>query len=140
MHDALHVVRGVSRMLHSCLQAPTVKSLRHASVLLLLLLLPQLMICMPVTDTLNTAALLLLLLLPLQPQVMPLVLELTKRVAARMDQAAAAAAAAAAADSSADGSAQPGALFDVSDAAKRITSDVMGQMLLGEDLQGTQWK
>jgi hypothetical protein len=25
-------------------------------------------------------------------------------------------------------------------AAKRITSDVMGQMLLGEDLQGKQWK
>jgi hypothetical protein len=66
---------------------------------------------------------------------MPLVLELTKRVAARMD-----AAAAAAGSSDSGGSTQAGALFDVSDAAKRITSDVMGQMLLGEDLQGTQWK
>jgi hypothetical protein len=71
--------------------------------------------------------------------VVPLVLELTKRVAARMD-AAAAAAAAAADCSDASSSVQGGALFDVSDAAKRITSDVMGQMLLGEDLQGTQWK
>jgi hypothetical protein len=67
---------------------------------------------------------------------MPLVLQLTKRVAARMDTAAAAAAG----SSNAVGSAPAGALFDVSDAAKRITSDVMGQMLLGEDLQGTQWK
>ncbi|KAF6250905.1 cytochrome P450 [Scenedesmus sp. NREL 46B-D3] len=73
--------------------------------------------------------------------VMPLVLELTKRVAARME------AAAAAAGSDVHSSVQPraaaaggGALFDVSDAAKRITSDVMGQMLLGEDLQGTQWR
>ncbi|WIA20759.1 hypothetical protein OEZ85_005126 [Tetradesmus obliquus] len=67
--------------------------------------------------------------------VMPLVLQLTKRVADRMQAAAAAAATDANNSSSA-----VGGLFDVSDAAKRITSDVMGHMLLGEDLQGTLWR
>lgn len=62
-------------------------------------------------------------LLPLL-QVLPLVVELSKRV---VDKAAA-------------DTAAGGGLFDVSDAAKRITSDVMGHMLLGEDLGGTQWK
>lgn len=33
-----------------------------------------------------------------------------------------------------------GALVDLSDAARRITSDVMGEMLLGEDLGGTRWE
>jgi hypothetical protein len=31
------------------------------------------------------------------------------------------------------------ASFDVTDGAKRITSDVMGQLLYGEDLGGTRW-
>lgn len=62
-------------------------------------------------------------------QVLPLVVELAKRAA---DKAAAVTSAAAAAGSV--------PLFDVSDAAKRITSDVMGHLLLGEDLGGTQWK
>jgi hypothetical protein len=31
-------------------------------------------------------------------------------------------------------------VFDVSDAAKRITSDIMGQLLYGEDLRGTYWE
>lgn len=30
--------------------------------------------------------------------------------------------------------------FDVTDAAKRITSDVMGHLLYGEDLRGTHWE
>jgi hypothetical protein len=30
--------------------------------------------------------------------------------------------------------------FDVADAAKRITSDVMGHLLYGEDLRGTYWE
>jgi len=30
--------------------------------------------------------------------------------------------------------------FDVTDAAKRITSDVMGELLYGEDLRGTLWE
>ena len=55
--------------------------------------------------------------------------ELSKRAA---DKAAAVTAAATAAGGP--------PLFDVSDAAKRITSDVMGHLLLGEDLGGTQWK
>ena len=52
-------------------------------------------------------------------QVVPLVLELTKRVAERMAQHE---------------------TFDITDAAKRITSDVMGQLLYGEDLRGTYWE
>lgn len=56
-------------------------------------------------------------------QVLPLVLSLTQRVAERMATAA-----------------SDGAEFDVADGAKRITSDVMGQLLLGEDLGGTQWQ
>jgi hypothetical protein len=76
---------------------------------------------------------------------MPLVLELTKRVAARIETAAAAGESSNSPPSSpgaaaAGGAGGGGELFDVSDAAKRITSDVMGQMLLGEDLQGTQWR
>jgi cytochrome P450 len=51
--------------------------------------------------------------------VVPLVLELTQRVAARM--------------------AAGGGVFDITDGAKRITSDVMGHLLLGEDLGGTRW-
>jgi hypothetical protein len=31
------------------------------------------------------------------------------------------------------------ATFDVTDAAKRITSDVMGHLLYGEDLGGVSW-
>lgn len=31
-------------------------------------------------------------------------------------------------------------VFDITDAAKRITSDVMGQLLYGEDLRGTHWE
>jgi hypothetical protein len=30
--------------------------------------------------------------------------------------------------------------FDVTDAAKRITSDVMGHLLYGEDLGGVSWE
>ena len=30
--------------------------------------------------------------------------------------------------------------FDVTDAAKRITSDVMGHLLYGEDLRGVHWE
>lgn len=52
-------------------------------------------------------------------QVVPLVLELTQRAADHMAQHE---------------------VFDVTDAAKRITSDVMGQMLYGEDLRGTFWE
>lgn len=48
-----------------------------------------------------------------------MVVELTKRVAERMSQQQ---------------------LVDVADGAKRITSDVMGDMLLGEDLGGTRWE
>jgi cytochrome P450 len=51
-------------------------------------------------------------------QVVPLVLELTQRAADRMAQHA---------------------TFDVTDAAKRITSDVMGHLLYGEDLGGVSW-
>lgn len=54
-------------------------------------------------------------------QVVPLVVELTQRVSDHIAQ-------------------EPGGLFDVSDAARRITSDIMGQMLLGEDLGGTRWE
>jgi len=54
-------------------------------------------------------------------QVVPLLVELSQRVADHMAQ-------------------QPGGLVDVSDGARRITSDVMGQMLLGEDLGGTKWE
>eukprot|EP00878_Enallax_costatus_P014325 GHUV01014984.1.p1 GENE.GHUV01014984.1~~GHUV01014984.1.p1 ORF type:complete len:220 (+),score=33.31 GHUV01014984.1:428-1087(+) len=61
-------------------------------------------------------------------KVLPLVVELSKRAA---DKAAAVTVAASAAGQA--------ALFDVSDAAKRITSDVMGHLLLGEDLGGTRW-
>jgi hypothetical protein len=75
-------------------------------------------------------------------QVMPLVLELTKRVATRIEEAAAAKNDNIDTDpnTSSTAAAGGGVLFDVSDAAKRITSDVMGQMLLGEDLQGTRWR
>lgn len=59
------------------------------------------------------------LLLPLLVQVVPVVLKLTQRVAMRMAQHQ---------------------VFDVTDAAKRITSDVMGHMLYGEDLRGTHWE
>ena len=52
-------------------------------------------------------------------QVVPLVLELTQRAVAHMAQQE---------------------VVDVSDAAKRITSDVMGQLLYGEDLRGTYWE
>eukprot|EP00775_Hariotina_reticulata_P009275 gene9275-9440_t len=58
-------------------------------------------------------------------KVLPLVLERTLEVVARIAAAAAAS--------------PGGAVFDVSDGAKRITSDVMGQMLFGEDLGGTRW-
>jgi hypothetical protein len=49
----------------------------------------------------------------------PLVLELSERVAERMSHHVS---------------------FDVTDGAKRITSDVMGQLLYGEDLGGTRWE
>jgi cytochrome P450 len=49
----------------------------------------------------------------------PLVLELSQRVADRMAQHS---------------------TFDVTDAAKRITSDVMGHLLFGEDLGGVSWE
>jgi hypothetical protein len=52
-------------------------------------------------------------------QITPLVLELTQRVAERMSRH----------DS-----------FDMTTAAKRITSDVMGHLLYGEDLRGTHWE
>jgi cytochrome P450 len=55
------------------------------------------------------------------PQVVPLVVELTQRVSDHI-------------------AAQPGGVVDVSDGARRITSDIMGQMLLGEDLGGTRWE
>jgi hypothetical protein len=71
----------------------------------------------PLLLTLTQRALLLLLLLLLQ--IVPLVLELTHRAADRMSQH----------DS-----------FDITDAAKRITSDVMGHLLYGEDLRGTHWE
>lgn len=48
-----------------------------------------------------------------------MVVELTQRVAARMSQHS---------------------VVDITDGAKRITSDVMGAMLLGEDLGGTRWE
>jgi cytochrome P450 len=51
-------------------------------------------------------------------QVVPLVLDLTQRAADRMAQHD---------------------IFDVTDAAKRITSDVMGHLLYGEDLGGVSW-
>eukprot|EP00879_Flechtneria_rotunda_P005512 GHRR01005805.1.p1 GENE.GHRR01005805.1~~GHRR01005805.1.p1 ORF type:complete len:446 (+),score=181.55 GHRR01005805.1:1961-3298(+) len=60
-------------------------------------------------------------------KIMPLVLRLTHRVADRMSDAISA------------GGGSSGT-FDVSDGAKRITSDVMGHMLMGEDLQGTLWQ
>lgn len=56
--------------------------------------------------------------LPVQ-QVVPMVLLRTKRAADRMAQYD---------------------TFDVTDAAKRITSDVMGELLYGEDLRGTFWE
>jgi hypothetical protein len=65
-------------------------------------------------------------------QVLPLLSQLTHRVVVRMEAEAAAAIA--------QDKATGGALFDVTDAAKRITSDVMGHMLLGQDLQGTLWR
>lgn len=49
-----------------------------------------------------------------------MVLEVTKRAAEHMAQA--------------------GGAFDIPDASKRITSDVMGQLLYGEDLRGTHWE
>jgi cytochrome P450 len=52
-------------------------------------------------------------------QVVPLVLDLTRRAADRMAQHAS---------------------FDVTDAAKRITSDVMGHLLFDEDLRATHWE
>jgi hypothetical protein len=60
-----------------------------------------------------------LLLLLLVVQVTPLVLELTQRVAERMSHHD---------------------CFDMTTAAKRITSDVMGHLLYGEDLRGTHWE
>ena len=55
-------------------------------------------------------------------QVVPLVLELSKRVAQHFATLG------------------PAPVVDASDAAKRITSDVMGQLLYGEDLRGTYWE
>jgi cytochrome P450 len=52
-------------------------------------------------------------------QVLPMVVELTQRVADRMSQHT---------------------VVDITDGAKRITSDIMGHMLLGEDLGGTRWE
>jgi cytochrome P450 len=52
-------------------------------------------------------------------QVVPLVLDLNQRAADRMAQHA---------------------TFDVTDAAKRITSDVMGHLLFDEDLRATHWQ
>lgn len=52
-------------------------------------------------------------------QVVPLVLELSVRAADHM-------------------SSHP--CFDVTDAAKRVTSDVMGHLLFGEDLRGVTWE
>jgi cytochrome P450 len=52
-------------------------------------------------------------------QVVPLVLDLTQRAADRMAQHT---------------------TFDVTDAAKRITSDVMGHLLFDEDLRATHWE
>lgn len=54
-------------------------------------------------------------------QVVPLVVELSQRVSDHMGE-------------------QPEGLVDVSDGARRITSDIMGQMLLGEDLGGTRYE
>jgi hypothetical protein len=56
-------------------------------------------------------------------QVLPLVLELTQRVVQRMQA-----------------SPHQPHLVDVTDGAKRITSDIMGHLLLGEDLGGTRWE
>lgn len=53
------------------------------------------------------------------PQVVPLVLRLTQTAAERMSR-------------------HPS--FDITDAAKRITSDVMGHLLYGEDLRGVTWE
>jgi hypothetical protein len=52
-------------------------------------------------------------------QVVLLVLSLSKTVSQRMSH-------------------QPS--FDITDAAKRITSDVMGHLLYGEDLRGVTWE
>jgi hypothetical protein len=52
-------------------------------------------------------------------QVVPLVLDLAERAGDRMAQHAS---------------------FDVTGAAKRITSDVMGHLLYGEDLRGVHWE
>lgn len=52
-------------------------------------------------------------------QVVPLVLEVSKRAADHM---------------------LGHDTFDITDAAKRVTSDVMGQLLYGEDLRGTYWE
>jgi hypothetical protein len=52
-------------------------------------------------------------------QVVPLVLDLTQRAADHMAQHD---------------------IFDVTQAAKRITSDVMGHLLYGEDLGGVTWE
>jgi cytochrome P450 len=52
-------------------------------------------------------------------QVVPLVLDLTQRAADHMAQHD---------------------TFDVADAAKRITSNVMGHLLYGEDLGGVSWE
>lgn len=62
-------------------------------------------------------------LLPCCCQVLPLVLELTQRVVDRMHACH-----------------QHQQLVDVTDGAKRITSDIMGHLLLGEDLGGTRWE
>jgi hypothetical protein len=55
---------------------------------------------------------------PPNPQALPTLLELTERVCALVDAAG------------------PGRAVDVADLAKRITSDVMGGLLFGEDLGG----
>lgn len=52
-------------------------------------------------------------------QVVPLVLELSQRAADHMSSLS---------------------CFDVTDAAKRVTSDVMGHLLYGEDLRGVTWE
>ena len=52
-------------------------------------------------------------------QVVPLVLELSARAADHISSHSS---------------------FDVTDAAKRVTSDVMGHLLYGEDLRGVTWE
>jgi hypothetical protein len=56
-------------------------------------------------------------------QVVPMVLEVTQHAAEHISQSLA-----------------HHDTFDVTDAAKRITSDVMGHLLFGEDLRGVTWE